>query len=447
MNLREIRILYGRELRSALRERTIVFNTILLPVFLYPVILWAMFTALTFIQGRNEGFTSRVALVAALPSPHPVLAESLRADANLSFWNGETTSAGGFVGISGDRAAIPVVDSAAAHALLRNRELDAVLLFTEPDGEAAALAGNFEARILFDRAIDRSRRARDRVSGRIDDYRAGWLAREAERMGLSEAEQVRFAVRQDDVSTGEDLGAFLLGQMISLFLVIMVALGCFVPSVDTTAGERERSTWETLMTVGAARRSVVVAKYLHVATLGILAGSLNVIALFISIGAVLRPLLSGVGAAADTISFQIPLAAWPMMIVGAVALALFFSAAMMILAAFARSFKDGQAMVQPVYWMVFLPLLLGSQTDATLTPALASIPVANVSMMIRDAVNGVFLWPLIAQTLAVTLGTIVLCLVSARAILGFEELMTGAYDGSFWRFLKDRAWRGRRAKA
>lgn len=95
-------------------------------------------------------------------------------------------------------------------------------------------------------------------------------------------------------------------------------------------------------------------------------------------------------------------------------------------------------MVQPVYWLVFLPLLLGQRTDATLTPVIASIPVANVSMMIRDAVNGVFLWPLIAQTLAVTAATILLCLWLARSILRFEEFLTGAFDGSFWRFVKDR---------
>jgi hypothetical protein len=95
-------------------------------------------------------------------------------------------------------------------------------------------------------------------------------------------------------------------------------------------------------------------------------------------------------------------------------------------------------MIQPVYFMVFLPFLLGQQSDMTLTPAIASIPVANVSMMIRDAMSGVFIWPLIAQTLAVTLGMVVLCLVAARFILRFEDFLMGSFDGSFWRFLKDR---------
>jgi ABC-type Na+ efflux pump permease subunit len=204
--------------------------------------------------------------------------------------------------------------------------------------------------------------------------------------------------------------------------------------VDTTAGERERSTWETLLTVAASRSSVIVAKYLYVATLGILAGLLNVVAMFLSIGAVLKPLLEG----NEALSFSIPGLAFPVMAMGAVVLALFFAAGMMILASFARTFKDGQAMVQPVYWLVFIPMLLGNQTDLTLTPAIAAIPVANVTMMIRDALNGVFHWPLIALTVAVNLAVVALFLWVARRILVFEDFLLGSFDGSFWRFLKER---------
>jgi sodium transport system permease protein len=223
--------------------------------------------------------------------------------------------------------------------------------------------------------------------------------------------------------------------MIPLFLTIMVAVGCFYPAVDTTAGERERSTWETLMTTSASRASVVTAKYLYVATMGAAAGLLNVAAIFVSIGAIMAPLLGEGGG----MSFRLPLLAVPVMMAGAVVLALLLSAGMMILAAFARTFKDGQAMVQPVYIVaVLVPLLLGQQTDRTLTPEIALIPVANVAMMIRDAMGGVFLWPLIAQTLLVNLAMVALCLWLARFILRFEDVLMGSFDGSFWRFAKAR---------
>lgn len=432
MNITEIRLLYLRELRSALRERAIVVNGILMPIFLYPVMLWVMFSAMMFVQGLNEGFTSRVVVEGEVPPSHAALLDSLVTQREIVVLGREGDAEGeGEDGASAAPGAVPSDPVASLQA----GDLDAIVRFVAPDtGAAVALSDNLEVTVLFDRSEGRSRTARDRVEGVVSEHRGRWLAERAGALELDEVQTTLYAVTSENVSSEEELGAMVLGQLLSLFLVIMVALGCFVPSVDTTAGERERSTWETLMTVAASRSSVVAAKYLYVATLGILAGLLNVAAMFLSIGAILEPLLEG----NDALSFSVPLLALPVMAVGAVVLALFFASGMMILASFARTFKDGQAMVQPVYFLIFLPMLLGQQTDLTLTPAIAAIPVANVAMMIRDALAGVFLWPLIAQTLLVNLAVVALFLWVARRVLAFEDFLMGSFDGSFWRFMKDR---------
>lgn len=429
MNWSQIGILYRRELRSALRERTIVVNGILIPIFMYPIMLWAMFTGMTFVQGINEGFVSRVA-VETVPAPvHSALLDTLQARSDISL-----------IGVPGSEGGGPSETDGGLFAsspewlqALADGDVDAVVSFRPLNGDA--LPDNFAVDVRYDRAEERSRRAESRIRQVVSDYRADWLATEAESRALTEADRTVFAVTGENVSTSEDIGQLLLGQMLSFFLVIMVALGCFVPSIDTTAGERERSTWETLMTVSASRMSIVTAKYLYVATLGIVAGLLNVAAMMVSMGAVVRPLLAGTG---DAITFSIPLLAAPVMLAGAIVLALFFSAAMMILAAFARSFKDGQAMITPVYWLVFIPIILGDQTDVNLSLGSSLIPIGNVTMMIRDAIGGVFLWEWIAVTILFTLTLVAVLLLLARQILKFEDFLLGAFDGSFWRFAKEK---------
>ena len=420
----EILVIYRKELRSALRERSIVLNSVLLPIFLYPVLLWVLFTGITFAEGLAEGARSRVA-VHGLPSEHGEVLDSLRSLSSL------------------DVVETPA-SVAESDARLARGELDAVAKFLSPPQASEALPGSFTVRIAYDRSLERSRRARQRVERVVERYRERWLRREAEGMAIPPEDIEGFRVAAQDVATGQQLGALLLSQMLPLFLVIMVALGCFVPAIDTTAGERERSTWETTLTVAASRFSVVAAKYLYVATLGVTAGVLNVVAMFLSMGAVIRPLLSGAG---EQFQFSLPLLALPVMVLGVVGLGLFFAAAMMILAAFARTFKEGQGMVTPVYWLALIPLLLGQSSETTLTPATAAIPIGNVALMVRDAVRGIFLWPLVAETLAVVVVTVVLCLLVARAILGFEDFLIGSYDGSFWRFLKDRVLVRRAARA
>jgi sodium transport system permease protein len=423
MIARDIWILYRMELRSALRERAIVVYSILLPIFLYPVMLWVSFTAMTFITGVTAGFTSRVALVGEVPEVHQPLLDTLQAMTNL-----ELTRA------LGEDEAL---------GLIQAGELDALLSLQAPGPEGRGLAGNLRFVLRYDGSESRSDVARARVEGVVSEYRSGWVAREAEAVGLTEEARALFLLAREDVSTEEARGTMVLAMMIPLFLIIMVAVGCFYPAVDTTAGERERSTWETLMTTSASRASVVTAKYLYVATMGVAAGLLNVAAIFLSMGAIMAPLMGEAGG----MSFRIPLLAIPVMMAGSVGLALLLSAGMMILASFARTFKDGQAMIQPVYVVaVLIPLLLGQQTDRTLTPELALIPIANVAMMIRDAIGGVFLWPLIAMTLLVDLALVVLCLWLARFVLRFEDVLLGSFDGSFWQFARARMWPRRAGK-
>jgi hypothetical protein len=74
---------------------------------------------------------------------------------------------------------------------------------------------------------------------------------------------------------------------------------------------------------------------------------------------------------------------------------------------------------------------------------LALVPVANVAQMIKDAIRGVYIWPLILETLLVEVVLVVVCLWVARFVLGFEDSLLGSHGGSFWRFLRERAWKRR----
>jgi ABC-type Na+ efflux pump permease subunit len=415
MNWREIRILYGRELRSALRERSIVVNSILMPILLYPVMLWAVFAGITLVEGMSEGFTSRVA-VYGLPAEHGAIRDSLAALEKVELAESP-----------------PAAD--VAGAALRAGELDAVVTIEPASGAAAALEGNFVARIRYDQSEERSRRAMGRVQGVVDAYRSEWLERESEALRIPPEELAQFRVERVNTSSGSEMGAFVLSLLIPFMLVIMVALGCFYPAIDATAGERERSTWETLMSVSASRTSVLVAKYLYVTTLGTLAGILNVIAMVITVGAILGPLLAGAG---ENVQFAIPALAVPLMLLGAMGLALLFAAMMLILAAFARTFKDGQAMITPAYYLAIIPGLFVVEPDLQLDATLAAIPIANVMLMIRDAFQGTFQWLYIGETMVMVVVLVVLCLALARYILKFEDLMLGSYDGNFWKFIRER---------
>src|SRR6185295_17187554 len=122
MNLKDIKVLYLREIRSALRDRTIVTNSILLPIFLYPVLMWLVYTGITFISGQNEELKSRIALK-NIPAAHETLKKQFEADKS-----------------------IVLSDSADPAADVRAGKLDAMVEFVPPKSDLQ-IENNFGVRI------------------------------------------------------------------------------------------------------------------------------------------------------------------------------------------------------------------------------------------------------------------------------------------------------------
>jgi sodium transport system permease protein len=397
-----------REVRSALRDRTIVTNSVLLPIFLYPVLIWLVFTGITFINGQNEELKSRI-MLKDLPAAHVLLRHSFETDESIE-----------------------VVVSADPAGDMRRGTLDALVEFLPPKNEAS-FADNFETRITYDDSRDQSSRARGRIAQKISRYRDEFLGQQAGKLGISRTQFQNFWVDDQNVSSNREVGAFMV--VLPIFFIIMLAVGAMHPAIDSTAGEREHSTWETMMATATSRTNVLVAKYLYVATMSFVAAFLNLFAMMASMGTVLAPIFqAGRGSSWVHIPFQ----SAPVILAGAALLALFVAAGMMILASFARSYKEGQSLVGPFYVALLIPIMFLQTPGLAFTRRIALIPVANVMMMIREAIQGVYHWQLIGITLAVESVCVMVALRVAVLIMQHEDFLMGSYNGSFLKFAKER---------
>ena len=107
-------------------------------------------------------------------------------------------------------------------------------------------------------------------------------------------------------------------------------------------------------------------------------------------------------------------------------------------------FSTGSVLTGIVLYLLYAVTMWKVFAKAGYPGILALIPIVNVTQMMRDALQGAISWPLTALTLAVLLALVVLCLIVARQILRYEDHMLGTYDGSFWRFMRERMLPGRR---
>jgi sodium transport system permease protein len=415
VNWTHVGILYLREMRAAFRERTIVINSVLIPIFLYPLLLWIAFTGLTYISGQTEGARVRVAILDQARA-HPGLGRAFEIDPGIQL-----------VRIPEDRSRLA--------RRIQQGQIDAVLELLPPTNRAAALPGNFQAQVTYDKSKPGSEAARDRIQSVLGRYRSSWLKREARLRGIDAAAWQVFTLSSRNVASSSDMGAFVLGLMLPVIFVVMVAVGCFYPAVDALAGERERNTWETLMSTAANRRSIVTAKYLYVVSLGGLAGALNLLAVLVTFKPILAPLFENSGRTLET---TLPLSAIPVLAIGAVLLAGFVAAGMMIFASFARTFREGQAMITPFYLMILVPIVFLQVPGLKLSAATALLPVLNVTLMVREAIGGTLHWAPLVITLVASIVAILLALRLAAFILKFEDVVIGTFSGSFGRFFRQR---------
>jgi len=413
MSWKDIRLLYVREIRSALRDRAIVTNSIILPIFLYPVMMWLAYTGITFVSGQSNDLKSRI-MLKNVPALHSSLKKDFETDKS-----------------------IVLTDSADPVSDIRAGKLDALVEFVAPK-ISVPITNNFDTRITYDESRDQSNRAKGRIDQKISRYRDSYLEHEAGKLGLSREQFQNFWVDDDNVSGDRQMGQFLMGLVLPIIFIIMLAVGGMHPAIDSTAGEREHSTWETVMTTATSRANILVAKYLYVATMSFTAAVLNLAAMMFSMGTILGPLFRRRQMDA---SFQIPFQSVPVILVGAVLLALFMSAGMMILASFAKNYKEGQAMVSPFYLALVLPIMFLQTPGIEFTTRLALIPVANVTMVIREAIQGIYHWPQIGITLVVETICVIVALRIAMRLIQHEDFVIGSYGGSFGKFAKERLLR------
>jgi sodium transport system permease protein len=165
-----------------------------------------------------------------------------------------------------------------------------------------------------------------------------------------------------------------------------------------TAGEKERRTLEVLLASPASRNEIVMGKLLAATTAIFVTALLTIASLVVSLrqgqfiksSPQLQELLSKVPLDAGTIALLFVALAPTAVMAGSV---------MIAVALFARSFKEAQSYLTPVVFLVAVPAVGGMMPGLELTPALAAIPIFNVSQLIKEILLGSFSSAAFAVTL------------------------------------------------
>lgn len=171
-----------------------------------------------------------------------------------------------------------------------------------------------------------------------------------------------------------------LASLIPLVLILMTITGAVYPSIDLTAGERERGTLEALMAAPVPRLQLLLAKYIAVLTVALMTAIVNLAAMLSTIyGASLQHLVFGEKGLSWHAVGQVLLLL--------LLFAAFFSALLLALTSFARSFKEAQAYLIPLMLISLAPGFLTIMPNLRMNPSWSIAPLANIALLARDVLQ------------------------------------------------------------
>ncbi len=177
----------------------------------------------------------------------------------------------------------------------------------------------------------------------------------------------------------------MLATMVPLVLVLMTMAGAVYPAIDLTAGERERGTMEALIVSPTPTYQLLLAKYSAVVTVSLLTAIANLLAMTITLWASgMGKLIFGEAALSVGLIGQI--------LALLILFTTFFSALLLAITSFAKSFKEAQAYLIPVMLLALTPGVLSLLPGVRFTSTLATIPLVNIVLMARQALTDGVEW-------------------------------------------------------
>lgn len=232
------------------------------------------------------------------------------------------------------------------------------------------------------------------------------------------------AVSEEVVGSDENAGSRTvpLASLVPLILVLMTITGAVYPAIDLTAGERERGTLETLMAAPIPRVGILFSKFVAVLTVAVLTAVLNLIGMFATVWAFQLDKQFGGGVFTFPVMFQIFLLL--------ILFAAFFSAILLAVTSFAKSFKEAQVYLIPIILLSLGPGLMAMAPGMSLDGVNSVTPMVNILLLARDVIqNQVMLVPAIIAVASTFLYTY-LAIRLAAYIFGSDSILYAA-GGSF----------------
>jgi len=385
MNASAIAVVYRKELTEWLRDRRTLISTVLVPLLAFPLLMVGITALATVMVGNAEKEVPKVMILGGQDSPQ--LLDRLEKLDKLS-----------------------VVPYAANWKdQISDKQIRAAVEIPKGFQDALANGTAPTVNVYYYEGELKSSFGANHLEDAVKAYREDVVKQRLAAKDLPASVLKPFDIKQENVAPPEKVGGASIGGFIGYAVILLCLTGAMYPAIDLTAGEKERGTIETVLSSPISRFDLVLGKFLLVFSASLVSAILSVTSMGTSFAILGHSHLlqsSGREALHLNLGWLSVIAVFLM----ALPLAVLFSAVLMTIALFAKTYKEAQSYLTPMTFLVVIPAVASVMPGVELTPKLALIPVLNTSLVCKEIITGTYHWNSILLIFAST------CVYAAAAI-------------------------------
>jgi sodium transport system permease protein len=372
MSMKNVGIVYRKELREALRDRRTLVSSLLVPLLLFPILTAGLGAAISALVGKAKEEIPKVMILGGDDSPQ--LLEELHNSATIHI----------------------VLTAANWKDQVVNKDIRAAIEIPPGFQSDVAQQKSVMLQIHNYNGDMKSAIATDRIQKSLEAYRDKIIKESLAAKNLPETALKPFGIEEHNVAPAEKVGGAAFGGVIGYMVILLCLTGSMYPAMDLTAGEKERGTMETILSSPISRTHLVLGKFFLVLTASLVTAALSVTSMGVSFWALERlHAFDKAGSDAAQLQLSIHFDTVLSIFIMVLPVAVLFAAGVMTVALFAKSYKEAQSYVSPLMFVVIVPAVC-AMLPIDLTAKLSLVPILNAALLCKELVTGTYHWNYIA---------------------------------------------------
>ncbi|WP_460292930.1 ABC transporter permease [Clostridium tertium] len=382
-----------KELLDIVRDKKTLVFTLILPILIYPIMFKFMSSAMEKTQS------------------------DVQKEINI-YIDGDKNSSMAKAITSLDNIKLPEIESPTES--LKNGDIQLIVKIPENFDENISQGKNDTIELLIDEESNKSMIASSMVNEIYESYKKSIVEQRLADKGIDSSILTPFevSVKSGINADNEDIngGAAMLLTMIPTLIVILMVSSTVGMAADLGAGEKERFTFEPLLSTSAKRASLLWGKIGALCTVSFIALMANLTAMVISMQ---KFMIVG-----EEVNFKLtPATILGMLIIGALVL-ITLSALQISVSIYARSTKEANsylaAITMPTMILAFLPYMMDAKG---INPTFFNIPITNAICLMKEFTVGIFDIKHIAIVIGWHIVYIIASIIFAKFMFSKEEVI------------------------